>query len=248
MRVAAHVIHVPWVNTEIAAGLKRVANAAESSGLSGISFMDHYFDTHGNGNIRGRVIEGYTALGFMAALTSTVRLRLLVTGVTYRHPGLLAKVVSTLGRGVGGSGPTRHRGGLVRARAPGIGSALRPGGRTARAPGRSHTHLPADVGPPTKGPSRAATTSWPRRSACPNRSAVPTRRSSLVAAGSSGRSASRLATPTCATSWPSLPSSCLTSSMSCAATVRMPAAPTTPLRSRLSTSDHRSSTAIRMPS
>jgi F420-dependent oxidoreductase-like protein len=96
MRVAAHVIHVPWVNTEIAAGLKRVANAAESSGLSGISFMDHYFDTHGNGNIRGRVIEGYTALGFMAALTSTVRLRLLVTGVTYRHPGLLAKVVSTL--------------------------------------------------------------------------------------------------------------------------------------------------------
>jgi F420-dependent oxidoreductase-like protein len=61
-----------------------------------MSFMDHYFDTHGNGDISGQVLEGYTALGYMAALTSTVRLRLMVTGVTYRHPGLLAKVVSTL--------------------------------------------------------------------------------------------------------------------------------------------------------
>jgi F420-dependent oxidoreductase-like protein len=96
MRIAAHVIHIPWINREIAGGLERVATAAEASGLSGISFMDHYFDTHGNGDIRGRVIEGYTALGFMAALTKTVKLRLLVSGVTYRHPGLLAKVVSTL--------------------------------------------------------------------------------------------------------------------------------------------------------
>jgi F420-dependent oxidoreductase-like protein len=96
MRLAAHVIHIPWANSEIAGGLRRVADAAEASGLSGISFMDHYFDTHGNGDIRGHVVEGYTALGYMAALTSRVRLRLLVTGVTYRHPGLLAKVVSTL--------------------------------------------------------------------------------------------------------------------------------------------------------
>jgi F420-dependent oxidoreductase-like protein len=96
MRLAVHVIHIPWANSEIAGGLRRVASAAEASGLSGISFMDHYFDTHGNGDIHGHVIEGYTALGYMAAMTSRVHLRLLVTGVTYRHPGLLAKVVSTL--------------------------------------------------------------------------------------------------------------------------------------------------------
>ena len=42
------------------------------------------------------MLEGYTSLGFLAALTSTVELQLLVTGVTYRHPGLLAKIVSTL--------------------------------------------------------------------------------------------------------------------------------------------------------
>ena len=42
------------------------------------------------------MLEGYTALGFLAAHTSTVSLGLLVTGVTYRHPGLLAKTVTTL--------------------------------------------------------------------------------------------------------------------------------------------------------
>ena len=42
------------------------------------------------------MLEGYTSLGFLAGLTSSVELQLLVTGVTYRHPGLLAKIVSTL--------------------------------------------------------------------------------------------------------------------------------------------------------
>ena len=42
------------------------------------------------------MLEGYTTLGFLAAHTSTVDLQLLVTGVTYRHPGLLAKIVTTL--------------------------------------------------------------------------------------------------------------------------------------------------------
>jgi F420-dependent oxidoreductase-like protein len=42
------------------------------------------------------MLEGYTTLGYIAALTRNLRLRLLVTGVTYRHPGLLAKIVTTL--------------------------------------------------------------------------------------------------------------------------------------------------------
>ncbi|MGN6162325.1 MAG: LLM class F420-dependent oxidoreductase, partial [Marmoricola sp.] len=42
------------------------------------------------------MLEGYTALGFVAGCTQRLRLRLLVTGVTYRHPGLLAKIVSTV--------------------------------------------------------------------------------------------------------------------------------------------------------
>ena len=42
------------------------------------------------------MLEGYTGLAFWAAVTESVRLRLLVTGVTYRNPGLLAKIVTTL--------------------------------------------------------------------------------------------------------------------------------------------------------
>jgi F420-dependent oxidoreductase-like protein len=42
------------------------------------------------------MLEGYTALGFVAGRTERLRLRLLVTGITYRHPGLLAKIVTTL--------------------------------------------------------------------------------------------------------------------------------------------------------
>jgi len=42
------------------------------------------------------MLEGYTALGFVAGCTERLRLRLLVTGVTYRHPGILAKTVTTL--------------------------------------------------------------------------------------------------------------------------------------------------------
>jgi alkanesulfonate monooxygenase SsuD/methylene tetrahydromethanopterin reductase-like flavin-dependent oxidoreductase (luciferase family) len=42
------------------------------------------------------MLEGYTSLGFLAGQTKTMTLGLLVTGVTYRHPGLLAKIVTTL--------------------------------------------------------------------------------------------------------------------------------------------------------
>ena len=42
------------------------------------------------------MLEGYTSLGFLAGQTDTMTLGLLVTGVTYRHPGLLAKIVTTL--------------------------------------------------------------------------------------------------------------------------------------------------------
>jgi F420-dependent oxidoreductase-like protein len=42
------------------------------------------------------MLEGYTTLGYLAAVTERLRLSLLVTGVTYRHPGLLAKTVTTL--------------------------------------------------------------------------------------------------------------------------------------------------------
>ncbi|MFI6996463.1 LLM class F420-dependent oxidoreductase [Nocardia sp. NPDC050175] len=81
----------------IAGELARVGAAAEASGATWLSFMDHYFQIELTGlPAESAMLEGYTTLGYLAAHTSTIGLGLLVTGVTYRHPGLLAKIVSTL--------------------------------------------------------------------------------------------------------------------------------------------------------
>jgi F420-dependent oxidoreductase-like protein len=72
------------------------ARAAEESGCSTFTLMDHYFQMEEFADRREPMLEGYTALGFLAGRTERIRLGLLVTGVTYRHPGLLAKIVTTL--------------------------------------------------------------------------------------------------------------------------------------------------------
>jgi F420-dependent oxidoreductase-like protein len=83
--------------TAIAPELARVGAAVEASGATWLSFMDHYFQIATTGlPAESHMLEGYTTLGYLAAHTSTVDLGLLVTGVTYRHPGLLAKIVTTL--------------------------------------------------------------------------------------------------------------------------------------------------------
>jgi F420-dependent oxidoreductase-like protein len=65
-------------------------------GVRTLSVMDHWFQMEQMWPAEEPMMEGYTTLGFVAAKTETLRLRLLVTGVTYRAPGLLAKTVTTL--------------------------------------------------------------------------------------------------------------------------------------------------------
>ncbi|KWX68986.1 LLM class F420-dependent oxidoreductase [Mycobacterium sp. NAZ190054] len=95
-------IHVPIFDidggtTAIAGELARVGTAVEESGATWLSFMDHFFQIEPTGlPAEANMLEGYTTLGYLAAHTATVSLGLLVTGVTYRHPGLLAKTVTTL--------------------------------------------------------------------------------------------------------------------------------------------------------
>jgi F420-dependent oxidoreductase-like protein len=94
--------HVPIFDIEggtaaIAGELARVGAAAEESGATWLSFMDHFFQIEPTGlPAESNMLEGYTTLGYLAAHTSQIDLGLLVTGVTYRHPGLLAKIVTTL--------------------------------------------------------------------------------------------------------------------------------------------------------
>jgi len=100
MRVGVHLVNfgLPGGASAIASALGEVGRAAEEAGLDNLSVMDHYFqmDGVGRGDAPAPMLEAYTALGFLAAHSSTVELQALVTGVTYRHPGLLAKIVTTL--------------------------------------------------------------------------------------------------------------------------------------------------------
>jgi F420-dependent oxidoreductase-like protein len=73
-----------------------IARTAESSGFDSLWVMDHLNQIPGAGKQDEPMLEAYTLLGGLAARTSTIKLGALVTGVTYRNPALLAKIVTTL--------------------------------------------------------------------------------------------------------------------------------------------------------
>jgi F420-dependent oxidoreductase-like protein len=94
-------IHVPrftWPGGPEAIGptLGALATTAEDIGVRTLSVMDHWFQMEMMWPADEPMLEGYTTLSFAAAKTHRLRFRLLVGGVTYRRPGLLAKTVTTL--------------------------------------------------------------------------------------------------------------------------------------------------------
>ncbi|ATO12684.1 LLM class F420-dependent oxidoreductase [Micromonospora sp. WMMA2032] len=104
----------------IAPTLAETATLAEQAGIASFTVMDHYFQMEAMAPASEPMLEAYTTLGYLAALTRRMTLGVLVTGVMYRYPGLLAKIVSTLdvlsgGRarlGVGASWYEREQRGL----------------------------------------------------------------------------------------------------------------------------------------
>lgn len=91
---------VDFTGPESAAGIgpeiADVAHRADAAGYESIWLMDHYFQISMNGPVEDPMLEVYTTLGFLAAHTKRAQLGALVTGVHYRHPGLLAKILTTL--------------------------------------------------------------------------------------------------------------------------------------------------------
>ena len=76
--------------------LAAVARTADDAGFDSIGVMDHFFQIGVIGPPEQDMLEAYTTLGYLAACTSRARLLTVVTGVIYRHPGVLAKMVTTL--------------------------------------------------------------------------------------------------------------------------------------------------------
>lgn len=98
MQLGIHFMNFGSANaaSSLASTIAETAKTADAVGAAWFTFMDHYFQMEHFGGPAQPMLEGYTCLGFVAGQTERVQLGLLVTGVTYRHPGLLAKVVTTL--------------------------------------------------------------------------------------------------------------------------------------------------------
>jgi F420-dependent oxidoreductase-like protein len=100
MRLGLQVNNFTWTGgaATLGADLARVAQNAENAGFDSFWVMDHFFQLGPvqHGVTDQPMLEGYTTLGFVAGATKTIQLGTMVTGVTYRHPGLLVKEVTTL--------------------------------------------------------------------------------------------------------------------------------------------------------
>jgi F420-dependent oxidoreductase-like protein len=70
------------------------ARLGEELGFDGAWGFDHFQPMYGEGP--GNCFEGMTALAALAGVTTRLRLGLLVTGVTYRHPSVLAAQAVTI--------------------------------------------------------------------------------------------------------------------------------------------------------
>ncbi len=86
----------PGGTPDLAATFERIVRTADQVGFDSIWVMDHFFQIRGVGPAEDPMLEGWTALGWMAAITKRARIGLMVGGVHYRLPALWIKAATTL--------------------------------------------------------------------------------------------------------------------------------------------------------
>lgn len=98
MKIGLQIPNFTWAGgpESLGADLATIVRTADQAGFDSISVMDHFFQIRSIGPPDREMLEGYATLAFIAAHTSRTKLMTMVTGVTYRHPGVLAKTVTTL--------------------------------------------------------------------------------------------------------------------------------------------------------
>ena len=98
MRVGLQIPRFTWPggDGEIGPRLAQIVKTADDAGFASIWVMDHFFQIQSIGQVDEPMLEGYSTLSYIAALTRRAQLGTLVTGVIYRYPGILIKTVTTL--------------------------------------------------------------------------------------------------------------------------------------------------------
>ena len=98
MRVGLQIPSFTWPGgaANIRPRLAEIGRTADEAGFASIWVMDHFFQIPVVGQAEEPMLEGYSALSYLAAVTQRARLGTLVTGVVYRYPGILLKTVTTL--------------------------------------------------------------------------------------------------------------------------------------------------------
>ncbi len=101
MKIGLQVLRFDWPGSPANIGLKlaEIGKTADAAGFDSMWVMDHFFqmDMPDMGlKPEEPMLDGYTALSYLAAMTDRIRLGTMVTGANYRHPGHLLKIVSNL--------------------------------------------------------------------------------------------------------------------------------------------------------
>jgi F420-dependent oxidoreductase-like protein len=98
VKIGLQIPSYTWPGGDAAIGetLARIAETADGAGFDSLWVMDHHYQIRGVGPVEDPMLEGWTALGFMAAHSKHATLGLMVGGIHYRLPGLWAKAATTL--------------------------------------------------------------------------------------------------------------------------------------------------------
>src|SRR5258708_10507527 len=98
MRLGLQVPVFTWPNGQSQLGqtFGQIAEHADKAGFYSLWVMDHFFQIGMAGNPEMEMLEGWSALAFAAGHTQRIKLGTMVTGVTYRYPGILVKTATTL--------------------------------------------------------------------------------------------------------------------------------------------------------
>jgi F420-dependent oxidoreductase-like protein len=98
VRIGLQIPSFTWPdgNAGIGSKLAEIGSTADEAGFDSLWVMDHFFQIRGVGEPEEPMLEGYSALSYLAGVTQRAKLGTLVTGVIYRYPGILVKTATTL--------------------------------------------------------------------------------------------------------------------------------------------------------